>query len=166
MASNLSPGEREDPAAAVELRALFDDLVRAETRLYNALNDRLRERHGIVTSQFEFLRFVHEHPGARVADLATAFAVGIGAMSKGADRLERQGWIARQPNPADRRSSLLVLTEDGERLLDAAQQSFDERLAELLGLVVPDADGLPAAARLLARLRTELESAGIGLPVG
>jgi DNA-binding MarR family transcriptional regulator len=167
MASNLSPEDRDrDRAAPVEPRAFFEDLVRAETRLYNALNDRLRERHGIVTSQFEFLRFVREHPGARVADLATWFAVGIGAMSKGADRLERQGWIARQPNPADRRSSLLVLTEDGERLLDAAQRGFDERLAELLGPVFSDTDALPAAAQVLARLRAGLESAGIGLPVG
>ena len=170
MASNLSRSDREDPARPgaddrPDLRAFFEDLVRAETRLYNALNDRLRERHGIVTSQFEFLRFVHEHPGARVADLATAFAVGIGAMSKGADRLERQGWIARQPNPADRRSSLLVLTEDGARLLDAAQQSFDERLAELLG-PVRDSGASPAAAQLLAQLRTALEQAGVGLPVG
>ena len=44
---------------------LFDDLVRCETRLYNALNDRLRERHGIVTSQFEFLHYLRERPGAR-----------------------------------------------------------------------------------------------------
>ena len=28
---------------------LFADLVRCATRLYNALNDRLREQHGIVT---------------------------------------------------------------------------------------------------------------------
>ena len=170
MASNLSRADREDPARPgaehrPDLRAFFEDLVRAETRLYNALNDRLREQHGIVTSQFEFLRFVHEHPGARVADLATAFAVGIGAMSKAADRLERQGWIARQPNPADRRSSLLVLTEDGARLLDAAQQSFDERLAELLG-PVSDSSAFPVAAQLLAQLRTALEQAGVGLPVG
>ena len=165
MASNLSHPDGENPAAPVEPRAFFDDLVRAETRLYNALNDRLRERHGIVTSQFEFLHFVREHPGARVADLANAFAVGIGAMSKGADRLERHGWIARQPNPADRRSSLLVLTEDGERLLEAAQQSFDERLAELLGLIA-DTGGLPAAAQVLAQLRAGLEGAGLGLPIG
>ena len=170
MASNLSQPDREghaQPGAGdrPDLRAFFEDLVRAETRLYNALNDRLRERHGIVTSQFEFLRFVHEHPGARVADLATAFAVGIGAMSKGADRLERQGWIARQPNPADRRSSLLVLTEDGAQLLDAARQSFDERLAELLG-PLSDSNGLPAATQLLAQLRATLEQAGVGLPVG
>ncbi|NQE87935.1 winged helix DNA-binding protein [Nocardia terpenica] len=35
-------------------------------------------------------------------------------------RLERKGWVARQPNPADRRSSLLALTDEGRRLVDAA----------------------------------------------
>src|SRR5947208_11404749 len=97
----------------VDLPGFFADLVRCETRLYNALNDRLRERHGIVTSQFESLRHLRDHPGARVADLAAEFAAGIGAVSKGTDRLERNGWVARRPNPADRRSSLLVLTEAG-----------------------------------------------------
>jgi DNA-binding MarR family transcriptional regulator len=163
MASKPSPSDADTP---VGLRSFFDDLVRSETRVYNALNDRLRERHGIVTSQYEFLRFVREHPGARVADLATRFAVGIGAMSKGADRLERQGWIARRPNPADRRSSLLVLTKEGERLLAAAEASFDERLAELLGLALADDGALRTAAQVLARLRAALEEAAIGQPVG
>src|SRR6185503_6791597 len=95
---------------AVDLPAFFADLVRCETRLYNALNDRLRTRHGIVTSQFEFLRFLRHHPGSRVADLATEFAIGIGATSKGVDRLEKQAWVARRTNPSDRRSSLLDLT--------------------------------------------------------
>ncbi|MFD1046221.1 hypothetical protein ACFQ1S_11955 [Kibdelosporangium lantanae] len=45
----------------------FADLVRCETRLYNALNDRLRERHGIVTSQYEFLHYLRQHPASRVA---------------------------------------------------------------------------------------------------
>src|ERR1700761_1799910 len=104
----------------IDLPGFFADLVRCETRLYNALNDRLRERHGIVTSQFEFLRYLRDHPGARVADVAAEFAIGIGATSKGADRLERNGWVTRQPNPSDRRSSLLALTSDGRRLADAA----------------------------------------------
>ena len=94
------------------LPGFFADLVRCETRLYNALNDCLRERHGIVTSQFEFLRHLRDHPGSRVADLAAEFAVGIGATSKGVDRLEKQGWVARQPNPSDRRSSLLSWRRD------------------------------------------------------
>jgi hypothetical protein len=101
MASKSSGGR-------VDLPGFFADLVRCETRLYNALNDRLRERHGIVTSQFEFLRFLRDHPGSRVADLAAEFAIGIGATSKGIDRLEKQAWVIRRTNPSDRRSSLLA----------------------------------------------------------
>jgi hypothetical protein len=41
------------------------------------------------------------------------FAIGIGATGKTIDRLEKRGWAARQPNPSDRRSSLLALTDDG-----------------------------------------------------
>ncbi|GAA4615757.1 MarR family winged helix-turn-helix transcriptional regulator [Actinoallomurus liliacearum] len=149
----------------VDLPGFFSDLVRCETRLYNALNDRLRERHGIVTSQFEFLRYLRDHPGSRVADLAAEFAAGIGAISKGADRLERQGWIVRQPNPSDRRSSLLALTDDGLRLVDAAEGTFTERLAELIGGVLGSSSA-SAAAQALAELRSVLERDQIGLPTG
>lgn len=145
----------------VDLPGFFADLVRCETRLYNALNDCLRERHGIVTSQFEFLRYLREHPGARVADLAAEFAVGIGATSKGVDRLERQGWVVREPNPADRRSSLLALTDDGVTLTDAAKRTFNERLAQLFG-DTPTA----AAAQALSELRSALERDQIGMPTG
>ncbi|WNM32891.1 MarR family transcriptional regulator [Streptomyces sp. Li-HN-5-11] len=149
----------------VDLPGFFADLVRCETRLYNALNDRLRERHGIVTSQFEFLRYLRDHPGSRVADLAAEFAVGIGATSKGVDRLEKQGWVARQPNPSDRRSSLLALTGDGLELVQAADRTFTERLAELIGPAL-DGPALTTVTRTFSRLRSALERDQIGMPAG
>ncbi|WP_256725788.1 MarR family winged helix-turn-helix transcriptional regulator [Streptomyces sp. IMTB 2501] len=97
----------------------------------NALNDRLRERHGIVTSQLEFLRFLRDHPGSRVADPAAEFASGIGVTSKGTERLEKRAWVIRRTNPSDRRSSLLDLTDDGLQLVEAAEATFTETLAEL-----------------------------------
>lgn len=148
----------------VDLPALFADLVRCETRLYNALNERLRERHGIVASQFELLRFVKDRAGVRVGDIAAEFAIGVGAASKGADRLEKLGWVRREPNPADRRSSLLVLTDDGLRLVSAAESTFAAALADLLGPL--DHAQLSAVAQTFARLREGLEREQIGLPVG
>jgi len=147
----------------VDPQVLFADLVRCETRLYNALNDRLRERHGIVTSQYEALRFLRGHPESRVADLAAEFAIGIGATSKGVDRLERLGLVSRLPNPADRRSSLLVLTDEGMRLVDAAELTVTERVTELFGLVPGHSE---AAAGFLALLRVALERDRIGTPTG
>ncbi|MEU6541226.1 MarR family transcriptional regulator [Streptomyces sp. NPDC047000] len=149
----------------IDLPGFFADLVRCETRLYNALNDRLRTRHGITTSQFESLRFLRDHPGARVADIAAEFAIGIGATSKGVDRLERQGWAVRQPNPADRRSSLLALTDDGTRLVDAAQETLAEALAELIGDTL-DSASVSAAAQAFVKLRSALERNRIGMPTG
>ena len=144
---------------------LLDDLVRTETRLYNALNDRLRDEHGIVTSQFEFLRFVRDHPGCRVADLAATQAIGIGASSKGADRLERQGWLRRVPHPDDRRSSQLELTEAGRELLTAAEQTATRRVEELVaGALSPGQ--VAAAAEALDVLRQALQQARVGTPAG
>lgn len=150
---------------ASDLPDLFSDLVRCETRLYNALNDLLRARHGIVTSQFEVLRYLRDHPRARVADLAAEFAIGIGATSKSVDRLERLGWAVRAPNPADRRSSLLALTDEGVRLVEAAEETFGAGLAELVGGAL-DASSVAAAAHALATLRSALEGRGVGMPTG
>lgn len=143
----------------------FSDLVRCETRLYNALNDVLRERHGIVTSQFEFLLYVRDHPATRVADLAAEFAIGVGATSKGIDRLERNGWVTRSANPTDRRSSLLHLTDNGRTTVNAAETTFRKTLTELLALV-RNVDDAGAASHALATLRAALESSDIGAPTG
>ncbi|WP_405059962.1 MarR family transcriptional regulator [Kribbella sp. NBC_01505] len=152
-------------ASTADLPQLFADLVRCETRLYNALNDSLREAHGIVTSQFEFLRHLRDHPGSRVADIAGEFAIGIGATSKGIDRLEAVGWVRRTPNPADRRSSLVALTAAGRRLTDAAEVTFTERTSELIADALT-ARQISAAAQALALLRSHLEHDQIGTPTG
>ncbi|WP_204911598.1 MarR family transcriptional regulator [Microlunatus spumicola] len=147
------------------LAQVFDDLVRTETRLYNHLNDRLRQAHGIVTSQFELLRHLRAHPGTRVADIAETFAIGIGATSKSLDRLERSGWVRRTPNPADRRSSLIELTTEGARLAGEADVTFTRELAALLG-DASSPDDLVAAGAFLARLRASLEAGRVGVPTG
>jgi MarR family multiple antibiotic resistance transcriptional regulator len=100
-----------------------------------------------------------------VADLAAEFAIGIGSISKVVDRLEGQGWVARQPNPADRRSSLLALTDNGVQSVDAAERTFAERLAELIAEVL-EASRITAAAQALSQLRSALERDHVGMPTG
>ncbi|MCA1981714.1 MarR family winged helix-turn-helix transcriptional regulator [Nocardioides nematodiphilus] len=156
MASTSAPAVR---------RRFFDDLVRCETRLYNAVGERLRAEHGIVASQFEMLRYLRDHPGARVAEMASTFAAGIGAISKGVDRLTARGWATREPNPADGRSSLIVLTDDGAALVAEAERTFDRVLADLVGPTL-DEEELAAGASALAALRRALEAARVGVPTG
>jgi MarR family multiple antibiotic resistance transcriptional regulator len=148
-----------------EVLRFFDDLVRCETRLYNALGEVLREEHGLATSQYEFLRYLRDHPGSRIADIAANFAAGVGAVSKGVGRLEAKGWTLRHPNPADARSSLVTLTPAGERLAADAEGTFRERLADLVSSTIdPSGPGSPADA--LSTLRRSLEQGRIGLPIG
>ena len=41
------------------------------------------------------------------------------------DRLEKKKWVKRQPNPSDRRSSLVFLTSEGDRIIDEVSTLFE-----------------------------------------
>jgi DNA-binding MarR family transcriptional regulator len=53
-------------------------------------------------------------------ELARQRMMTSGGMTAALDRLERKGLVARAPNPADRRGSLVRLTDEGVRVMDAA----------------------------------------------
>jgi DNA-binding MarR family transcriptional regulator len=155
----------ESEAAVSANLAFFADLVRCETRLYNQFNDELRAAHGIVTSQYELLRYLRDHERPRTTDLAAEFAIGVGAVSKSVDRLEARGWLIRMPNPANRRSTILTLTDEGRTLIDAVDKTFHIRLAEILADAATP-EQIAASASVLARLRSVLERDGLGIPTG
>src|SRR5258707_13991890 len=129
----MADNELEDP---VDLDTVFTDLVRVETRLYNAVAEHVKAEASVGAGHFELLRYVRDHPDARVADLASAFAIGVGTTSKIADRLEKQGWLERRPNPANRRSSLLALTPAGESVVSRAEPAWQAAIKEILGRAV------------------------------
>jgi MarR family transcriptional regulator, multiple antibiotic resistance protein MarR len=149
----------------VDLDAVFTNLVRVETRLYNAVEQRVRAEAGVGAGHFELLRYVRDHPDARVADVASAFAIGVGTTSKIVDRLEEQGWMERRPNPANRRSSLLALTPAGELTVSRAEPAWQAAIQEILGGAVAP-DELAALSLALGALRSDLERRQLGLPAG
>jgi MarR family multiple antibiotic resistance transcriptional regulator len=144
---------------------VFTDLVRVETRLYNAVEERMKAEAGVGAGHFELLRYVRGHPYARVADLASAFAIGVGTTSKIVDRLEKQGWMERRPNPANRRSSLLALTPAGESVVSRAEPAWQAAIQEILGGAITPEE-LTALSLTLGALRSDLERRHLGLPAG
>ncbi|TGB10709.1 MarR family transcriptional regulator [Streptomyces palmae] len=148
-----------------DLTQVFMDLVRYETRLYNAAGERLRAEHGLTMGQFEFLRIIDSRDGCRVNDLAEEAAITVGATSKAVDRLEAAGWVVRRPNPSNRRSSLLELTPEGGRLLAAATPTFEDGLRHWLAEPLT-ADSLEQLASTLNLLRKTMEDASAGTPAG
>lgn len=53
-------------------------------------------------------------------DLYEAAMISSGSMTNRIDRLEKAGWVARRPNPADKRGTLVALTPDGLALIEKA----------------------------------------------
>ncbi|MEY9873883.1 DNA-binding MarR family transcriptional regulator [Streptacidiphilus sp. MAP12-33] len=139
---------------------IFVDLVRVETRLYNALNTRLRTELGLSLGQFEFLEIIDRVPGCRVLDLVGEVAITVGAVSKAVDRLVAAGWCERVPHPEDRRSSVLRLTPEGRTRLTAARPLVEAELAALTATVPPD--DLARVAATLSGLRATLEANSTG----
>ena len=141
---------------AVEPGSVLIDLVRVETRLYNATDARLKNAGGLALPQLEVLSVIRDVPGCRVLDVSRTISITVGAASKGVDRLQEQGWCQRSLDPADRRSSVLSLTAEGSAAVERATPVFEAATRESLGglLSEPDLDRL---AHILRTLRAELD---------
>ena len=121
-----------------DLRRLFNDIIRFEIELWNAVDARLKSEFGLPLTHFEPMSVIDRVPGCRVYDIARELGITTGGTSKLVDRVEASGYCRRLPNPADRRSSLLELTSEGRHMLAAAGVAFDEELQRWLGSAVPE----------------------------
>ncbi len=61
-----------------------------------------------------------------------------GGMTARLDRLEKAGYIERRPNPADRRGTLVALTEEGRTLIERALPAHAENETRVLSALAPD----------------------------
>ncbi|SER96716.1 DNA-binding transcriptional regulator, MarR family [Propionibacterium cyclohexanicum] len=133
------------------LTAVFQDLVRVEIRLWNALDARLRTELGLTLTFYELLDILEETGSCRVADLAESLAVTSSGTSRIIDRMEGEGLVRRAANAADRRSSLIDVTTRGRRKHDEAAAVVEAVLAEFIlpHLDAPSIRGLGTALEAL-----------------
>ena len=135
-----------------DLRQLFNDIIRFEIELWNAIDARLKSEFDLPLTHFEPMSVIDRLPGCRVYDIAAELGITTGGTSKLVDRIEASGYCRRLPNPADRRSSLLELTPAGQRMLAEAGVAFDQELQRWIGAAVPERT-LRQFAATLKRLR-------------
>ncbi len=133
-----------------EARELFHDLIRFETEMWNAVDERLLADVGLPLSWFEPMTVIDQNEVCRVNDIAEALSITVGGTSKLVDRLETADLCVRRPNPDDRRSSLISLTPLGEQRLADAAVEFEDELARWFTL--PDST-LDRFHSVLRRLR-------------
>ncbi|MFY7571529.1 MarR family winged helix-turn-helix transcriptional regulator [Streptomyces sp. WI04-05B] len=135
-----------------DLKLVYQDLVRFEIELWNAVDARLRAECDLQLTWFEVMRLLAQRSRCRVQDMADEFGITVGGTSKVVDRIEAAGYCLRRPNPDDRRSSLVELTPAGRRSVDGATEVFEAELGKRIGSVVPERD-LEAFAATLRALR-------------
>jgi MarR family transcriptional regulator, organic hydroperoxide resistance regulator len=135
-----------------DLPSLFNELIRFETELWNAIDARLRAECNLPLGRFEVMRVIARHERCRVQDIADELAITIGGTSKIVDRIEASGYCSRRPNPDDQRSSLIALTPTGQRIFAQASDAFEAELAHRFGAVL-SARSLEQFLTILAKLR-------------
>jgi len=136
----------------MHLRQVFDDLVRFETDLWNAVDARLRSETGVPLGTFNLLLVVESTDDCRVNDIAEKLAITVGGASQAVDRIEQKGLCKRQQDSADGRSSIVSITALGSRKLGEAGPVFDDELG--LWLNVPGTHiEIRHFTTILARLR-------------
>jgi DNA-binding MarR family transcriptional regulator len=118
----------------MNLRQVFDDLIRLETDLWNAVDARLRAATGVPLGTFNVLLVLESTESCRVNDIATKLAITVGGASQAVDRIEQKGLCRRQQDSMDRRSSIVALTALGKAKLSEASPVFDEELGRWLNV--------------------------------
>ncbi len=73
--------------------------------------DRKVQPMGLTRSQWRVLNILRRRPGISQAKLAEIIEVEPMTLCRLLDRMEKNGWIARKPDPRDRRANCVILTD-------------------------------------------------------
>jgi MarR family transcriptional regulator, transcriptional regulator for hemolysin len=114
------------------VEAAMTDLFRLAAS--RRLHDARQERCGIRLSRtgWELLRRVDDLGPIRVSQLAELMDLSLAVTSRGLQRLEEDGLVARRPDPSDRRATRLVATPRGKTARAGIQSALCDELASVL----------------------------------
>ncbi|MFC0400676.1 MarR family winged helix-turn-helix transcriptional regulator [Paraburkholderia rhizosphaerae] len=104
--------------------------VRKASRQISRFYDSRLEPTGLRITQFLTLAALREAGSAAVNALAERLDIERTAMGKMVGFLERDGFVTIRPSPADGRSRLIELTEEGRRLHERAAPLWQQAQRE------------------------------------
>ena len=152
-----------------------DRAWRAFQHVHHQLTLRLRQHllqdSGLTEADYEILAVLSEHPTGHLPaqELGALVQWEKSRLSHQVRRLQEQGLVARELNPADRRSALIVLLPAGRRAIeDAAPEHVRNVRRHMIDLFTPaELDTLAGLSeRILGHLAGEpcREAAAPGVP--
>src|ERR1700712_5187696 len=146
-------------------QAAWRSYLDAITLLNTEIGDQLQRDSGLSHADYEILVRLSESPERtlRMSELAIRTLFSRSRLSHAVGRLEREGWVRREPCPGDRRGLNAVLTARGFEVLAGAAPGHVEtvRTALLDPLTAEQIEQLSTITEAViaaARLRTEVET--------
>lgn len=73
---------------------------------------------GLSPAQMHTVEIIGHNQDMRMKELAERLGVTTGSLTVGVDKLEKLGLVERKPHKKDRRSWLIVLTNEGEKMYE------------------------------------------------
>jgi DNA-binding MarR family transcriptional regulator len=137
---------------------VVDAILHAARRIRTSADTALRES-GLSLSSYKLMRAL-EHSDQSMREVSDILLVSPRTVTDMVDSLETRGLVARSPHPADRRVTLLQLTEEGQRQLTAAAALADKSYAAAISGVTAEDQ------RSLRRLLDLVAPASQPAPVG
>lgn len=101
---------------------LVSDVGRLSGKRFDDLS---RSTLDLTRAQYRALAYLSYHGEMNQAALADLMEVAPISAGRLLDRMEEGGWIARRPNPEDRRERMVRMTDKADQALDAAQHVGD-----------------------------------------
>jgi len=137
-------------------RQRFSILLHQTASLWRTVLDRRLKPLGFSQASWRTLLVLTRSPeGCNQTRLAERLGIEAPTLVRLLDRMEGQGWVSRQPDPADRRSKQVVLTPASLALAADIEAAVEEVRRELLAGLSPEQ--LEAAIALLDGVRARAE---------
>ncbi|WP_295700015.1 MarR family transcriptional regulator [Lapillicoccus sp.] len=114
--------------------------LRGSRMLEDALDRDLQE-HGLQLTEYEIISMLSEAPRhrLRMSELAELVVQSRSRLTHTATRLEKRGWVVREPCENDRRGVELVLTPEGRgRVVDVSAAHVESVRRHLVDLLSPE----------------------------
>ncbi len=115
------------------------ELLKIVPLLNRIIVDEVRREAGQDTTmpQYRVLQYLSAGP-ISLSDLARRRRVSLQSMGELAQALVDRGWVARKPNPDDRRQQFIELTRQGRRHYERAQDNMLRRLTPAVAELTDD----------------------------
>ena len=156
MQRKLSQDERSLSSPTPERLRAWRLYFESALALMSVLDDELERDAGIPMRWYDALVHLEDEPeGMRMNELAERILYSKSGFTRVVDRLEHAGFVRRVRPENDRRSILVVLTEQGRETLERARKSHRHSIEQHFASHLSDTD-VKALGRALEKLSTHV----------